>query len=492
MLDRGSVNISTELPFTSTKRSILIDKVLKNFIPFKNTTMNELAKSVVMNGEDDGITEGFLENSTSLMNTSQYYGNETMGTTRLPFKAGMLQILQVVICLSIVFGNSLILAAIKKSNSLQSVIHYWMGNLAVADLFVGFSVGVRVTLELIQLSTELGCRLLFGVAIMSFGVSITGLFMASYETYKCIKSSIMKQSMLPWEKRMTILKILALWVAWGIFSVTGMMVPDPSIPPEEYETSCHGQNGYFNRTFLGISAGLIFIHFPLIAYTQFGIVMTVRAHTRAMLKQGVYGDVAKMASTRRKKKVQKETSAPSTGSQTEVTFTDISADGKSSSEIGTDGISNCAYSSSMNSVSFQVDTKFGKEEDQVNKNKTTASPTGENQQNQSTPIPYQIRMERQNLYKSWLDKIAKLSKLVTILLILLIVFWMPYEVFIFWYVTCSEPVCPNKTVLMITATMLFVTSLTNVFVYAIKNKDFRDEFRNILCGNCLREKPDGK
>ena len=84
----------------------------------------------------------------------------------------------------------MIIIAIRRSEKLKSVHHFWIAHIAIADFVTGILIAIQIFLSLNNLTTIIGCRIFFAAAWPTYSASIFGFLIVSYTSFKCIRSSI--------------------------------------------------------------------------------------------------------------------------------------------------------------------------------------------------------------------------------------------------------------------------------------------------------------
>ena len=132
--------------------------------------------------------------------------------------------IQVVASAATLYGNTLILLAIVRTKKLQTILHYWMASLAVADFLVGLTIATKLVLNYAHLLNELACRISIGIIIQCSCVSIFSLVGLSIDSFKCIRDMRPASAATSRDKLMVKIRIAVSWIVWSSFAIGGALV----------------------------------------------------------------------------------------------------------------------------------------------------------------------------------------------------------------------------------------------------------------------------
>ena len=371
--------------------------------------------------------------------------------TILPtFKNISIHVLQILICTFIIIGNLMIIIAIRRSEQLKSVYHFWIAHLAIADFASGILIAIQIFISANNLTTIIGCRIFFTAAMPTYSASIFGFLMVSYTSYKCIRSSIPIVSLDHLERRRVKIQICCVWLFWILFHLTGMFWSDSSVPLYSYIQSCSVFTARFSRTYLLVCSVILLSKVFIVGIVQCMIIKDVNAHTETMLQNGIY----KVQSCRKSDKCI-EVPCPSD----KRTVQNYQIEG--SDDVSGHKSSPSTYNEEEGSESpSQIPTQCI-----------------ENDPKQR----YNVLSQKEIQYQIWTKKVSKLTKTIAIVFSLFAICIVPHSINFILLCICHYDFCQDEMVLAITGTFMAFNSFANVIVYTIRNKDFRGEFKNILC-----------
>ncbi len=175
---------------------------------------------------------------------------------------------QLVFCCLVLIFNTIILVVISSSKNMFKTTYYFLGNLAVSDLFFGLAFLVRyvvVTIPPNSLTVHM-CIVSICVLITSIGTTASGLCFLAYQTYLAVQKG---QSL---ERAITTKKALALmassWLFYtGIGALYRLFVTYPE-SPMAYKAICFvGSALYVDKTYPALIAGAFFAaYFPTVYF----------------------------------------------------------------------------------------------------------------------------------------------------------------------------------------------------------------------------------
>ena len=391
--------------------------------------------------------------------------NTTILTT---FKNVSIQVIQIVICIAILIGNLMIIIAIRRSEKLKSVYHFWMAHLAIADFVTGVLIAIQMFLSSNNLTTIMGCRIFYTAALPTFSASIFGLFMVSYTSYKCTRSLTPIVNLDCLERQRVKIQIGCVWIFWVLFYLTGMLLFNRSVPMYSYIQSCSLISAQINGTFLFVVSVIILVGVLIVGIFQCMIVKEVNAHTEKMLQNGIY-------KVRSCKKVDEEKNIDEKSINVP-----LPSDKRLVQISQNEGNEDTPNNKSSPSTRIEEQDSCQSEPTTITHSKRP-SLVGrrcvENDSKQTCKVLSQNEIQ----YQMWTKKVSKLTKTLAIVFSLFAICALPHSINLILLSICHFDFCQSEILLAITSTFLVFNSFANVIVYTIRNKDFRDEFKNILC-----------
>ena len=422
-----------------------------------------LSKNLGNLGHTAGEVQSDLQFTSSspnmiLFNSTDKGSNNTILPT---FKNISIHILQILICTFIIIGNLMIIIAIRRSEKLKSVYHFWIAHLAIADFSAGILIAIQIFLSANNLTTIIGCRIFFTAATPTYSASIFGFLMVSYTSYKCIRSSTPIVSLDRLERRRVKIQICCVWLFWILFHFTGMFWLDSSVPLYSYIQSCSSITARFNRTYLLVCSVISLSKVFIVGIIQCMIIKDVNAHTETMLQKGIY----KVQSCRKSDKCI-EVPCPS--------------DKRMVQNYQIEGSDDLSGHKSSTSTYIEEEGSYPPESMTIARSESPSQiPTQciENDPKQR----YNVLSQKEIQYQIWTKKVSKLTKTIAIVFSLFAICIVPHSINLILVCICHYDFCQDEMVLAITGTFMAFNSFANVIVYTIRNKDFRDEFKRILC-----------
>ena len=404
-----------------------------------------ISKSLGNFGQSDLQSTSPSPNMIQFNSTNTGGNNKTMLTT---FKNVSIHVLQVMICIFIITGNLIIIIAIRRSEKLKTVYHFWIAHLAIADFVAGILIAIQIFLSANDFTTIIGCRIFFAAVMPTFSASIFGFLMVSYTSYTSIRSSIPIVKLDRLERRRVKMQIGCVWLFWMIFHLTGMFWLDSSIPMYTYIQSCSVVTAHVDRTFLFVVSIVILLKVIIVGIFQCMIIKDVNAHTEKMLQIGIYAlQNCKKADKKSDKSC--EVSLPSDNNSPPSTC----IEGQDSDQFGPTTTTRSKCPSQIAKPCVKSDPKQ----------------------------TYKVLSQSEIQYQIWIKKVSKLTKTMAIVFSMFAICTMPHNINLILLCTCPDDFCQDEMLLAITGTFMAFNSVANVIVYTIRNKDFRDEFKNILC-----------
>ena len=212
----------------------------------------------------------------SLHNCSEVSATESNASSTLTIFVAV----QVLLVVFILIGNTLILLAIRKGHLIRKVSYYFIANLAMADIFFGLALALRLVFVLTgSLNTET-CVLILVMATVTGLSSATGILHLCLESYLAVRHIIVfKTAFTP---KVAWALIVSSWLVWSLLCLLILYHPDADeIPP----AACNFAHPFFNRIFLATTciAGLLIM--LVIVVIQLLTVFHVRKHFHGMLNQ---------------------------------------------------------------------------------------------------------------------------------------------------------------------------------------------------------------
>uniref|UniRef100_A0A7E4VY70 G_PROTEIN_RECEP_F1_2 domain-containing protein n=1 Tax=Panagrellus redivivus TaxID=6233 RepID=A0A7E4VY70_PANRE len=170
----------------------------------------------------------------------------TNASTVVPIVTRNYALILAIIPLMTIFGNALVMLAVYRERSLQTVTNYLIVSLAVSDFLVAICVmSFAVYFEYNAFSWGLGstlCNLYIGVDVACSTASILNLLAISLDRYIAISHPLAYAQYGTHGKR----ALVSVTVVWGISIAVGMPVfMGANQIDAENATSCEFTNGYF-------------------------------------------------------------------------------------------------------------------------------------------------------------------------------------------------------------------------------------------------------
>ena len=213
-----------------------------------------------------------------------------------------------------------------------------------------------------------------------------------------------------------------------------------------YIQSCSVVTAHVDRTFLFVVSIVILLKVIIVGIFQCMIIKDVNAHTEKMLQIGIYAlQNCKKADKKSDKSC--EVSLPSDNNSSPSTC----IEGQDSDQFEPTTTTECP--SQITKLCVESDPKQR----------------------------YKVLSQSEIQYQIWIKKVSKLTKTMAIVFSMFAICTMPHNINLILLCTCPDDFCQDEMLLAITGTFMAFNSVANVIVYTIRNKDFRDEFKNILC-----------
>ena len=180
-------------------------------------------------------------------------------------------LLQALLTPLVLFGNALILLAIRYSKSLRKVTYLFIGHLATADLLFGLTTCVRCIFIIIsKMDDAYPCLASNAMVVASGGASMTGILLLCLDAYLSVRHSVTLSGV--FTTRLAWHLIVVSWVFWLAFSVLGVALADP----EASEAECYLGGGLYRNTYLVCLPLVYYVHFVSVLYLQLATVVTTR------------------------------------------------------------------------------------------------------------------------------------------------------------------------------------------------------------------------
>ena len=343
--------------------------------------------------------------------------------------------------------------------------HFWIAHLAIADFVLGILIAIQIFISSNELTTVIGCHIFFTAALPTYSASIFGFLMISYTNYKCIRSSIPIVNLDCIERRRVKLQIGCVWLFWITFHLTGIYCLDSSVPLYGDMKSCSWITAQSNRTYLCVVGVITLVEVSIIGIFQCMIIKDVNDHTETMLKNGIY----KVQSCRKlDEKTDKSFEVPFPSDKRSVQISQT----KGSEDTPNYESSPSTCIEGQDSYQFEPTTTTRSEcPSQI------ATLCVENDPKQK----YKVLSQKEIQYQIWTKKVSKLTKTIAIVFSLFAICIVPHSINLIMLCICHYGFCQDEMLLAITGTLMAFNSFANVIVYTVRNKDFRDEFKKILC-----------
>ena len=390
--------------------------------------------------------------------------NSTFITNGYKSHDGVLGV-QCFISVLVVLANSLIIAAICRMGNLVLPNHIWIAHLAVADVCVGVMFILRFVLNIIAPDNEPLCRTIFVFLTASLGCSSSGLLAMSIRTYIDVRRKT-PFNPLSGATQKTIRQVIGVWLGWIVIGVIGRTI---QFEETEILSGCRSTNGMFHKVFIFSLCVMMFFGSVGIGVFQFGTFRFVKSHVDNMAEIGILSNQRHIDTTTISIK-----SNPNISNHLPTVSASVPGIGIIMMTASTDNLvesptsPGSALGSNMPNPSNPSADRVGGLRD----HRKTKSTKGKNHECRSPS-----NTKTKNALDVWRARIMHLGKLASMITILFTVCWIPFGIVATinaLFFTLSD------TILLATATVMGLNSLMNVFVLAIKGKDFRSQFKQML------------
>ena len=399
----------------------------------------------------------------------------------------LVKVLQAAMAVVILFANTLIISAVSRMSPRVLPIHLWIAHLALADALVGVTFALRFIMDVAFPFNEPLCKTIMILMTTSCAASVTGLLIMSIKSYFDITNSALYVLSTGTTKRITIAQIIAVWGFWIIVPTIGLTL---NTGTADMTLGCSMYNEMFDKGFLLFLSILMYVFITCIAVFQFGLLYRVKKHVDGMVDQGI------IVKSKSMKPLTLEAYTKTRHSK--LGLRAISAFVEFTSRFATEAINitkeeeeeeeKKRESDSQSAIEISPDSTSQSERDDTLTG--TCISTTSNTQHEHRRQRHKEHMTNGSFksgFERWNSQIVHLAKLTTCVVVLFTLCWLPFAVTLTIYCFCSDQYCPvDSNTLLACSTLLSSNSLMNVFVYAIKSKEFRDLFKVILtCNRCV-------
>ena len=333
-------------------------------------------------------------------------------------------VLHLSFCPLVFVGNLLILMAIRKSKSMKQVTFLFLGHLAMSDVLLGFSFFMRAFFLLQKNLSKFPCIIVHWFTLVSSGCSMTGICFLSLDSFLSVKFSMQLRPIIT--QGIAWAMIVMCWLIWSVYysCLAGQAILD-SLPL----APCFLGGGYYSKKML-LSLPLIYLlHLLIVVYLQVVTINMVKKHFKQL-------DTARSGPSERNDNIKRRTS----------TLPRL-----------------LLRSSVVPSVSGHVDN--------------TMDPGN------SRPPTEHVVVDNQR--EKRLKKITSMNRIVGLVLLSFFICWFPSMSLLLLFSICPDGCGVPSDIMLVSATLIIVSAMTNVCVYATKSPEFRVMFRSFLrLGRC--------
>ncbi|ELU03264.1 hypothetical protein CAPTEDRAFT_212270 [Capitella teleta] len=323
----------------------------------------------------------------------------------------------------ILLSNTCVLLALRKLRTIKKSTYFFIIQLTIADLFLGFLIILR---SILFLSGHLGksvCAAILSLSLGSLGISSNAITLLYFELFLAVKNMTMFRNPLGKYQTMT-LQIFSVLI-WLTLSAVGYNSQETNIQVWNYAQDKCEIRWAFNLQYI-IAIDVLFVIFLVLTLSfQIGTLVLMRNRHKQMFQQQI-------------NTIQR---------QMRIIVDDTRSQVSTSNEDGEPGTSNNVPRVSVTSARLIFNSK-------------------------------------ETFKERWLRRKMNMTKLITIVLIIFVVCWYPSVCLSIAYAVMGGGDSISDVVFNYSWIAIPIHAAANLFIYAAKSKDFRRALRDAFCGNC--------
>ena len=249
---------------------------------------------------DENPLTMMTNDSNDMLNDSVEWMLEDEKDTR-PLSDYIPLLVQLAVVPFVLCGNTVILWAIRKFQSLHIVTYYLLGNLAVADILLAINLAIRCILNLTNRLDKYPCIISNFVTLVSAGGNISGTLIVCLHSYFAVRFPIRFFNGFTTKHAASLLSTA--WLFWIVFNVIGVLTGHKEF--QVFENSCYPMSGYFSPTFVKCLIFLLQGHLLILVWIQVSTVLLIRTNKAALTSGSFQDDPSTAASLIKLKKTSK-------------------------------------------------------------------------------------------------------------------------------------------------------------------------------------------
>ncbi|CAH1791112.1 unnamed protein product [Owenia fusiformis] len=304
---------------------------------------------------------------------------------------------------------------------------------------------------------------------------MTGVFLLWIDSFLMTKRALVKE---PFSKRTAFLLIILTWIIWILYVCSFLFFLNDD--PDEVQVGCLVSNGFINRYHLMGLSIVVFLHLIILITLQCSTFFMLSQHIRHLTRQGLIPSEPKVFHIR----IKQNKVSPSNKTLKIIQHCPT--------ENPLDPRPGCSNQFGYMDRQQQQDSRFltvrnnfdqrGEKHLRYMKSKSDKYAESIEQGIDSlaeSAIEIELHPNTYYSYLQWTKRMSRFAKLISLVLLSFIACYTPFFVCLFLYSLHPGRYISGQ-VNYITSNILVLNSITNVFVYLIKSKDYRKAFKHIL------------